>query len=60
MRLANANESRDAVAFVHQSVLGTTFVSRMFTPRGPLGRGIYLAAAQQNGSGTGTNEPIAQ
>jgi hypothetical protein len=31
----------------------------MFTPRGQLCSGIYLAAAQQNGSGTGTNGQIA-
>jgi hypothetical protein len=59
MHRVDANESRDAVAFVHQSAFGNDVRSRMFTPKGPLGRGICLPAAQQKGSGTGTDEPIA-
>jgi hypothetical protein len=59
MHRVDANESRDAVAFVHQSAFGNDVRSRMFTPKGPLGRGICLAAAQQKGRGTGTDEPIA-
>jgi hypothetical protein len=40
---AAANEFRDSVAFVHQSASGTTFRSRMFSPRQHLGGGICVA-----------------